>query len=144
MCACNHEGGEGRSRMRNPLLPPPPHRRGSAASRREAQELREGRGDRGSMRLLQKPSVDPTARCHADPQALPPHRPPLHEVPWAKLPASYNAIRMLFKEVQNRTTVIKWELLCQAPSKPERLPYSLMKFLLQSPHLSFTGEQRFL
>lgn len=38
----------------------------------------------------------------------------------------------------------KWEFLCQAPSEPERLVYCLMKFLLQSLRLFFTGEQHFL
>lgn len=78
------------------------------------------------------------------PQPVPPARSALREVPWPKWPASYRVISTAFKEVQNQNTMTKWEFLCQEPRKPERLVYSLMKFLLQSLHLFFTGEQRFL
>lgn len=59
------------------------------------------------------------------PAKLPPspatHSSNPHEVPWSKGPAGCGVIGAAFKAAQNQNTVMKWEFLCQVPSKPERL-----------------------
>lgn len=72
-----------------------------------------------------KQGVAEKAHCHLSalspamlhPQPVPPICPSPREVPWPKLPASYNLISTVFKEVQNQNTMTKWEFLCQANLK---------------------------
>lgn len=59
-------------------------------------------------------------------------------------PLAVESLVQVSKKFKTKTHEMKWEFLCQVPSEPERLVYSLMKFLLQSLPLFSTRDLCFL
>lgn len=132
------------------FFPLVPHLQKRQCCRQErGTRARGGKGWQRKQRATEMPTGCTTANSVPCPlQSFPPapatHHPTPQEVLWSKGPAVCGVISAGFKEVQNQNTEMKWEFLCQVPSEPERLVYSLMKFLLQSLLLFSTRDLCFL
>lgn len=132
------------------LLLLPASRRGRGVGRREAPELGwEGVTEEAGGHWKSPVGVPLPIQCPVPCKAAPP---PAHAIPQPSPPRccgqggplTVESLVQVSKKFKTKTHEMKWEFLCQVPSEPERLVYSLMKFLLQSLPLFSTGDLCFL
>lgn len=115
--------------------------------KRQCCEQARGTRARGGKERQRKQGVTEKAQwvSHCQFSALSPAKlPPIPCHPLIQPPLRCCGQRCLLAVEFKTKTVMKWEFLCQVPSEPERLVYSLMKFLLQSLPLFSTRDWCFL